>query len=69
MSEIGFREKLNKLIKQKKIRGYQIAESIGISPAAVSRWRQGQSFPRCIELYKLSKVLGVTMEELIEEDV
>lgn len=64
-----FRKKLNKLLKEKKIRGYQVAESIGISPAAVSRWRQGQSFPRCIELYKLSKVLGVSMEYLIEEDV
>lgn len=64
-----FREKLNILMMKKRLKGRQVAEYVGVSAACVSRWRQGQTYPRCIELYKLARVLGVTMEYLIEEDV
>lgn len=64
-----FSEKLNILLMRKGIKGKQVAEVIGVTDACVSRWRQGQTYPRCIELYKLAHMLGVTMEWLIKEDV
>ena len=65
---MNFVEKLNALLKKKKLRGYQVAEQIGVTKTCVSRWRQGHSYPRSIELYRLAQLLGVTMEELIKED-
>lgn len=64
-----FRDKLNTLLKEKKIKGFQVAERIGVTKTCVSRWRQGRSYPRSIELYRLAQLLGVTMEYLIKEDV
>lgn len=65
---VRFPEKLNRLMKDKRLKGKQIAEAIGVSDNAVSRWRNGQTFPRSIELMRLARLLGVTMEWLIEDE-
>jgi transcriptional regulator with XRE-family HTH domain len=42
-----------------------IAEKLGVTRAAVSKWINGQSFPRPAELLKLGKLLGLGFQELV----
>ena len=65
---MSFQEKLNDLMRQRGLRGRQVSREVGVSDNAVSRWRNGQTYPRSIELLHLARVLGVTMEELIGEE-
>ncbi len=43
-----------------------IAEALGVTRAAVSKWFTGKSFPRPAELLKLGRLLGLRHEELVE---
>lgn len=43
----------------------QIAEKLGVSRAAVSKWFKALSFPRPAELLKLGKLLGLSRKELV----
>lgn len=43
-----------------------IAEQLGLSRAAVSKWFKGKSFPRPLELLKLGKLLGLRHSELVQ---
>lgn len=44
-----------------------IADALGLSKAAVSKWFKSASFPRPAELLKLGKLLGLKYKELIVE--
>ena len=43
----------------------QLAEKLGVSPQAVSKWENDQTCPDISLLPKLSKILGVTVDELL----
>lgn len=43
-----------------------IAEHLGLTRAAVSKWFTGKSFPRPAELLKLGKLLGLRYSELVK---
>ena len=54
-----------KLRKDKNMTQEQLAEKMGVSINAVSKWERGLSFPD-VSLYKgLCKELGISIEELI----
>jgi transcriptional regulator with XRE-family HTH domain len=42
-----------------------LAESLGVTRAAVSKWLTGKSFPRPAELLKLGRLLGLGHKELV----
>ena len=42
-----------------------VAESIGVSRQAVSKWESGVSDPSTSNLFALAKLFGVTVEELL----
>ena len=42
-----------------------IAEQLGVTPAAVSKWENGSSKPRVEVLFQLANILGVRPEELM----
>ncbi len=44
-----------------------VAESIGISRQAVSKWESGISDPSTSNLIALAKLFGITAEELLKE--
>lgn len=46
----------------------RLAEEMDIDPQAVMNWNQGVCFPRLPRLWKVAKILGVTMDELILEE-
>jgi len=43
-----------------------VAESIGVSRQAVSKWEVGASDPSTSNLFALAKLFGVAVEELLE---
>ena len=44
-----------------------IAETLGVSRQAVSKWENGTSDPSTTNLMALAKLYGVTAEELLKE--
>ena len=44
-----------------------VAESIGVSRQAVSKWEVGASDPSTSNLFALAKLFGITAEELLRE--
>ena len=45
----------------------ELAERLGVSRQAVSKWESGQSVPDLTKLLGLSKVFGVTTDYLLKE--
>ena len=44
-----------------------VAESLGVSRQAVSKWESGASDPSTTNLMALAKLFGVTAEEILKE--
>lgn len=50
--------------KRMGLKGVQLAELIGTSPASVSNWESGNVEPRRVWQERLAKVFGVSVDEL-----
>ncbi len=64
MRDYKFGNFLQELRKQKGLSQYQLGALVGVSNKAVSKWENGTAKPQSATLYKLSEVLGVTVDEL-----
>ena len=53
------------LRRKKEQKQDALAEMLGVSPQAVSKWENDQSCPDISLLPKLSQILGVTVDELL----
>lgn len=51
--------------KIKKLPQKQVAKQLGVSTVTLSSWETGKSLPNIKQLYKMSKILGVPMEDLL----
>jgi len=51
--------------KEKGLKQDELAEMLGVSPQAVSKWENDQTCPDISLLPQLSKILGVTVDELL----
>ena len=45
----------------------QLAEKVGVSRQAVSKWENGTSDPSTVNLLALAKLYGVSADELLRE--
>lgn len=65
------RKSLSEVLKQHRMRCKMtqefVAESIGVSRQAVSKWENGTSDPSTANLFSLAKLYGVRAEELLED--
>ena len=52
--------------KTNKITRISLAQKIGVSFMSVYSWEKGKTLPNADQLYKMSKILGVKMEELCQ---
>ena len=62
----------NRLIELRKKSGLsqeQLAEKLGLSRQAVSKWEHGVALPDIMTLYAMCRLFGVTMEQLITSDI
>ena len=61
----------NRLQKLRKEKGYsqeQLAEALGISRQAVSKWERAESSPDTDNLICLAKIYGISLDELLSTD-
>ena len=63
-----FNEKLQELRKQKGITQEELAESIYVSRAAVSKWESGRGYPNIESLKAIARFFSVTVDELLSTD-
>lgn len=59
-----------KIFNQRKLRGMsqeELAEKIGVSRQAVSKWETGEALPEIIKLKALADVFGVTTDFLLDD--
>ena len=65
---INFNERVKKLRKQKDLTQEQLAEYMGVSPQAISRWETGATCPDISALPQLAELFGITIDELLGVD-
>lgn len=62
-------EKIGKLIaskrKEKGLTQEQLAEKLGVTNKAVSKWENGKSMPDLAIIQELCKILGITVTTLL----
>lgn len=61
-------EKLQLLRKKNLLSQEELAEKLGISRQAVSKWESGQSVPDLNKLKMISKLYSVTIDSLVNDD-
>lgn len=64
-----FQEKLQSLRKQRGMSQEKLAESLGISRQAVSKWESGQSYPDTDKWVALSNLFGVPIDNLVRDEL
>lgn len=68
-SRMRFGEKLQTLRKQKGMSQEQLAQKLSVSRQAVSKWELNQSLPDTEKVIILSKLFGVSIDYLLNEEM
>ncbi|MBQ7874798.1 MAG: helix-turn-helix transcriptional regulator [Oscillospiraceae bacterium] len=63
METIG--KRISEYRKNKNLKQDELAEALGVSPQAVSKWENDLSCPDIMLLPKLAKLLGTTVDEIL----
>jgi len=53
-------------LQEIKMSQYRLAEKLDVHEGTVSKWINGAREPKASMLYMMSKILGVSMEQLME---
>ena len=61
-------EKIFNLRKERGISQEALAELLGTTRQAVSKWENGRGYPETEKLLKLSEIFGVTLDYLLKDD-
>lgn len=64
-----FGEKLQKLRKQQGLSQEKLAERLGVSRQAVSKWELGDSLPETENIKQLNKLFGVSIDYLLIDEI
>lgn len=64
MDTIG--KRISEYRKKKNLKQDELAEMLGVSPQAVSKWENDLSCPDISLLSELSRILGISIDELVQ---
>ena len=67
-NQAAFGEKLKSHRKLKNLTQEEVAEKIGVSGQAVSKWEKGECLPDCYNLKMLGKVYQVSVDTLLDTE-
>ena len=62
-------DKLARLRKEHNFTQEQLAELLGVSRQAVSKWESGLAFPETEKLIRISELYGCSVDYLLKEDI
>lgn len=62
-------ENIYRLRKDKKLSQEQLAEKVDVTRQTISNWELGETFPNPEQLIILSKVFGVSIDYLLNNDI
>ena len=62
-------ENLKKIRKEHNLSQEQLAEKLGVSRQAVSKWESNQAYPEMDKVIQLSKMFNLNIDELLNQDV
>ena len=62
-----FSDKLSKQRKNNNLSQEQLADRLGVSRQAVSKWESGSSYPDMDKIIQISKILNCTLEDLLDD--
>lgn len=65
---MSFAENLRQVRKEKSISQEQLAEIIGVSRQAVSKWEQGSGYPEMEKLLLLARELNISLDYLMLDE-
>lgn len=65
---MSFAEKLQKYRKDMGLSQEEMAERLGVSRQSVSKWELDQAYPETNKLIELSRLLNVTVDELLKDE-
>lgn len=57
--------RINRLRTEKKLSQGELAEALGVSRQSISKWETDSSVPELDKLMKLSRLFGITLDELV----
>ena len=55
---------LRKLRKDANLSMYQLAVKLGVSPGSITNWEHGKSNPSADSIYNMSKLYGLTTDDI-----
>lgn len=58
-------KRISSLRREKGMKQEELAEKMGVSPQAVSKWENDQTCPDISALPQLAKILGISVDELL----
>ena len=64
-----FCDKLPKLRKENNLSQELLADKLGVSRQAVSKWESGSSYPDMEKMIDMCKILNCTLEDLLDDGV
>ena len=62
-----FSEKLPKLRKDNNLSQEQLADKLGVSRQAVSKWESGNSYPDMEKMLQMCKILNCHLEDIMDD--
>ena len=62
-----FSENLQRLLAEKDMTQYRLAEYLGLSKGAISKWCSGNGMPRMSKIEEIANVLNVDKSELLDD--
>lgn len=65
---LWFSERLNQALKDSSTSGAELASHLNVSPAAVSKWRNGERLPKMEKLQRITDFLGVSPDYFIKQE-
>ena len=66
MNRYAISDNIARLLKQEHMTQHELAARIGVHDPTLSKWMTGQRQPSAYALLRISRVLGVTVEMLME---
>ena len=66
MNRYAISDNILRLLKQEHLTQHELAVRIGVQDPTLSKWMTGQRQPSAYALLRISRVLGIPMEKLME---